>query len=350
MIFSNRPGHARGRGRGAGPGARSAAVLLAAALLVAAAAVPAGAFPDFELSLYAAVERGSPPAEGLLRFIRMVEDRLHDRVEVVFYPFSMAAHEAVADVHAGVLDMVLAPLPAFAAYVPTVHTWGLPYLFEDSRHVEAVVNGLVGRGFLQGLERAGLMGVALWDGGFRHLGTVDRPVRTVEDVEGLKLAVHSPGDAKVWEMLGAEPVSVPWSDVGSRLRAGHVDAVMATPYEMRSAGLQGALGHYSFVGYGWAGYMLAVNPWRWKDLPVSVRQTIQEAAVEVGRWVARRWEQLHEEAAAALEKEGIHLEKEPDTAAFRERVQELFADLREEPWFNSRLVNDIRAARPEGDG
>lgn len=349
MIFPGRRGR-RGRGaRRAAPGAGPAAMLLAAVLLVTAAAAPAGAFADFELSLYGAVERGSPPAEGLIRFIQLVEDRLPDRVEFVFSPFSMPAADAIADVHAGVLDVVLAPLPAFEAYVPTVHTWSLPFLFEDAGHVEAVVNGLVGRRFLQGLERAGLMGIALWHGGFRHVGTVDRPVVSVEDVEGLKLAVHGPADARVWQELGAEPVAVPWDGIGGRLQSGEVGGVTATPHEVRSAGLQGVLGHYSFAGYGWTGYMLAVNPWLWKDLPVSVRQTIQEAAVEVGRWVADRWEQVHGEAAAALAKEGVRLEREPDTAGFRERVQEIFGELRGERWFDSRLVTDIRAARPEGD-
>lgn len=344
-----------GRRRGGGTprwtasGTGPAAVLVAAALLVAALAAPAGAFPDFELSLYGAVERGSPVADGLLRFIQTVEDRLPGRIEFVFYPFTMSADDAVSDVHAGVLDVVLAPLSAFEAYAPTVRTWGLPYLFEDSRHVDEVINGPAGRTFLQGLERAGLMGIALWDGGFRHVGTVEHPVRTVDDVEGLKVAVHGPADARAWEVFGAEPVSVPWGDVRSRLEAGDVDAVVATPYQVRSAGLQGSLGHYSFIGYGWTGYMLAVNPWLWKNLPVGVRQTIHEAAMEAGRWVAQRWERVHGEAAAALEKDGVHLEREPDTAGFRELAQELFGELRDEPWFDRRLVNDIRAARADGD-
>ncbi|MFS8640296.1 MAG: hypothetical protein LOD90_05690, partial [Symbiobacteriaceae bacterium] len=132
------------------------AALLAAALLVAAAGGAAAAFADYELSIYGAVERGSPAAEGLTRFIQLVEDRTGDRVELALYPFHLPAEEAVTDLHAGALDLVLAPLSAFAAYVPTVHTWALPYLFDDSRHVEEVIYGPVGRGFLQGLERAGL--------------------------------------------------------------------------------------------------------------------------------------------------------------------------------------------------
>src|SRR5690606_21692097 len=187
-----------------------------------------------------------------------------------------------------------------------------------------------------------------WDGGFRHLATTDRPVGTLEDVEGLRLGVTDEGAAQVWAAFGAEPVMTAPGHLRAALGDGRVQGYGTTLRDLRAADPAQASVYVSLLGYAWDGYLLAVNPWVWKNLPVGIRQTIQEAALDAARWTAARWVWEEEEALRALEGAGVRFRSDPDVASFRDRAEELYRDWGEAPWFDRRLFAQIRALR-KGD-
>lgn len=76
--------------------------------------------------------------------------------------------------------------------------------------------------------------LALWANAPAVLVTKDKPVRTLEDLKGMKIRVTSKADAAFVEALGASAVAQPVSVINQNLANGVIDAVMIDPSGIRS--------------------------------------------------------------------------------------------------------------------
>ena len=89
-------------------------------------------------------------------------------------------------VRSGDLDLVIVA-PPLGDYVPEADVFYVPFLFRDYAHARAVLDGPIGQDILGKLPAHGLVGLAWTEAGFRHLANSKRPIRSPEDLKGLKL-------------------------------------------------------------------------------------------------------------------------------------------------------------------
>jgi TRAP-type C4-dicarboxylate transport system substrate-binding protein len=86
--------------------------------------------------------------------------------------------------------------------------------------------------FAQLKEKTGIVGLAWWDNGFRHMTNKIRPVNTVEDMAGINIRViPNPLFIATWTALGTNPTPLPWPELYSALENGAVDG-QETPYAL----------------------------------------------------------------------------------------------------------------------
>jgi tripartite ATP-independent transporter DctP family solute receptor len=113
---------------------------------------------------------------------------------------------------------------ALPAWVPELQVFGLPFVIRDRAHVYQVLDGPIGKEFETKLRAQGLETLGWWELGFRNMTTRNKPVRTPEDLKGLKMRVQ---EAKVWlgfmRALGALPTPIPFGELYSALQQGVVD-------------------------------------------------------------------------------------------------------------------------------
>jgi TRAP-type transport system periplasmic protein len=112
--------------------------------------------------------------------------------------------------------------------------------------------------------------------------TVKKPVKTMEDLKGLKL--RGPGViGDTVRHLGATPVPLEMGDVYEALRRGVLDGILG-PMEMLSDWKVGELEKYVTaswkVGNSHVWY-LAMNKEKWNSLPPDVQKVFTEVAAEV---------------------------------------------------------------------
>src|SRR4051812_47043768 len=67
--------------------------------------------------------------------------------------------------------------------------WDTPFLFNDAKEADTVLDGPVGDKVLAKLPEKGLVGLAYWENGFRNLTNSKRPIAKLEDLNGIKLRV-----------------------------------------------------------------------------------------------------------------------------------------------------------------
>ncbi|MEX0344644.1 MAG: TRAP transporter substrate-binding protein [Rhizobiaceae bacterium] len=156
----------------------------------------------------------------------------------------------------GVADIVFT-LPGYTGDVfPMTQVVGLPGVCDSATAcTEALLNA---RETLAKEYNAKLL--AIWANAPPVLITKDKPVRTLEDLKGMKVRVTNKSDLPIVEALGASAVAQPVNVINQNLTNGVIDAIAIGPSAIRSFKLQEPANYLTtwFPGSGSA-FVLLMN-------------------------------------------------------------------------------------------
>src|SRR3954467_2377286 len=132
--------------------------------------------------------------------------------------------DTVEQVKIGALDMVRVSTAAFHGIVPESMIPSLPFIFRDLDHFRKTMYGPQGDKILAAFEKAGFVGLALYESGARSF-YAKKPIRSVADIKGMKVRVQ-PSDlwVNLITQLGASPTPMPFAEVYTGLKTGLLDA------------------------------------------------------------------------------------------------------------------------------
>jgi tripartite ATP-independent transporter DctP family solute receptor len=100
----------------------------------------------------------------------------------------------------------------------------LPFLFTSNTHADTVLDGSIGRELLDGLEAAGIKGLAFFENGFRNFTNSKHSLLRPEDFKGLKFrTMENPVHLTSVRQLGAQAVPMSWGEVYTSLQTGVID-------------------------------------------------------------------------------------------------------------------------------
>ena len=89
----------------------------------------------------------------------------------------------------GAQEMMVGSTATLVGITAEMALWDTPFLFNNVREADAVLDGPIGQKVLDKLQDKGLVGLAYWENGFRNLTNSKRPVTRLEDLDGIKLRV-----------------------------------------------------------------------------------------------------------------------------------------------------------------
>ena len=125
-----------------------------------------------------------------------------------------------------------------------------------------------------------------------HLHTVDRQVRTLEDLQGLEVRAASQTVASMLDALGAVPVGMPVPQVYEALARGVVDGAWLPWTIMRPFRLQEVTRYHTEVALGCTLFVLTMNKARYDGLPADVRRLVDTTTgMALARRLGRIWQQ-----------------------------------------------------------
>ena len=138
--------------------------------------------------------------------------------------------------------------------------------------------------------------LAIWANQPPVLITRDKPIRTLQDLKGLKVRVTSAADAPFTEALGASAVSQPVSVINQNLTNGVIDAIAIDPSAIRSFKLFDA-GNYVTTWYPGSGsaFVLLMNKDVYNGLSDEERGWVDAAS---GDWLSMSGGAVYGKAAA----------------------------------------------------
>ncbi len=130
----------------------------------------------------------------------------------------------LAATQSGAVDMSVISGGVVSAAVPALGVFDIPFLFRDAAHAKAVAQGPVGAAIAAKFADKGLTLLALGKQGFRHITNSKRPIRTPDDLKGLKIRLI-PNEMYLmsFKALGAEAVPMEFPLVYAAMKDGRLD-------------------------------------------------------------------------------------------------------------------------------
>ena len=167
--------------------------------------------------------------------------------------------------------------------------------------------------FAELMGKSGLASLPGGNTGAQMGGWFRREIRTVADLQGLKIRIGGLG-AQVLAKLGALPQAVPGAELAAALEARRLDAAeWIGPYDDERLGLQKAAPIYHYPGFWEGGAMLHVwlNAEMWKGLPKPYRAILHGAASTVAAEIQAKYDARNPAALRRLVATGAQLRPFP---------------------------------------
>lgn len=131
--------------------------------------------------------------------------------------------DVVEQVKIGTLDMTRVSTATFHGIVSETMVPSYPFIFRDDAHFQKVIRGPVGQDILKSFEKAGYVGLCLYDAGARSMYT-KKAVTKPDDMKGLKIRViQSDLFVAMIGALGGSAIPIPTAEIYTALKTGLAD-------------------------------------------------------------------------------------------------------------------------------
>ncbi|MCX7143535.1 MAG: TRAP transporter substrate-binding protein, partial [Proteobacteria bacterium] len=250
----------------------------------------------------------TPKGKGAEHFKKLAEERTKGRVKVEVYPNSTLYRdvEEMQPLQVGAVQMLA---PTFAKLVPLgakeFELFDLPYVFANYNELHRVTQGPIGRQLLGKLENKGILGLALWDNGFKQM-SANKPLKSPDDFKGLKMRVQQGSRALELQMraMGATPQGLPLSEVAKAVQAGVIDGTENPLSNFYTQKIYEVQKYLTLSDHGYLGYAVIVNKKFWDGLPPDIRATLEGAMKDTTTLVNDIAKKENDDALEAVKKSG----------------------------------------------
>ena len=215
--------------------------------------------------------------------------------------------DTVEQVKIGALDMVRVNTASFHGIVPESMIPSLPFLFRDLSHFRKTMYGPQGDKILGAFERAGFIGLALYESGARSIYAT-KPIKSLVDVKGLKIRVQ-PSD--LWVSLvtamGASATPMPFAETYTGLKTGLIDAAENNYPSYEETKHFEPAPVYSETMHSMGPEVLVFSKKVWDTLSKGDQAAIRKAAKDSVPYYVSLWEAKEREAKASVVKNGARI-------------------------------------------
>lgn len=259
-------------------------------------------------------------------FTQELEKAAPGKWKIDLYPSSQlgGAAEMIESVQLGSLELS-GPASSFVAnYVPEYGVWDMPYLFRDTAHVDAVMDGEIGQQIGNLAEKANIKFLSWWEVGFRCLANNKRAVNSVDDVKGLRLRVMSNEiHQALFSALGADPVPMSLSDAYIANQNGTIDG-QDNPLHSFIANSTFEVCHYIAVtNHVYTPLPVSMSMTAWNSMSAEDQATFAGCMKTSTQYQRKITREASAKAAEELTEKGCEITR-PDIAAFADKMQAVY--------------------------
>lgn len=259
---------------------------------------------------------------AMTEFAKQVEEETDGRIQVRILPNGQlgSENENMEQLMAGVISMTKVSAPGLATYNESYHTFGLPYIFDDTEDFYHVMDSQEMQDFFLSSEDDGFVTLTYYTSGARSFYTKNKAIRTPEDLKGLKIRVQDmKSQTDMLNALGGIPVAMSYGDVYTSLQTGIIDGTENNETAL-TTGKHGEICKvYSTDQHAMIPDVMVMSAKVWNTISPEDQQIILEAAHASTESHKIAWDAAIEEAIEeASTTMGVEFVNDVDKDAFRE--------------------------------
>jgi len=252
-----------------------------------------------------------------------IKKRTNDQVKLDYYPASQLGNttEQMDSVAAGTIDIMIIGCNLMGRMGKYWIIDSLPFVFKDAEHRKAYnssdLNEIRKK---QILETHGIRIIAQNWYRTPHVLITTKPVRTVEDVKGLKMRVpEARGQYLGWKELGMRPATITWGEVYLALKQGVVEGVSSAFELIPEMKFHEVAPYITMLNTERSYDNVMMNNNSYMNLPENLRDILDKVFSEAGQLYEKMsWDKYYK-ILQTLPKEGAQI-LFLDTNPFREKV------------------------------
>jgi tripartite ATP-independent transporter DctP family solute receptor len=251
-----------------------------------------------------------PQGLGAEKFAELVGQRSGNKIKVKLYPSGQLGGEVqvVSSLQGGTIEMSAMATPQLVGNIKEFAALDLPFLFNNEKEVDAVVDGPVGKQYLDRLPAKGLVGLSWFEHGFRNLTNSKRPVTKLEDIQGLKLRVQQNAVAiDTFNALGANAVPMSFTELYSALEQKAVDGQENPFSSIETAKFFEVQKYVSVTKHNYTPLILLASKKFWDTLSPDEARILKDAALEAAVYQRRVNREFNEKSLQALKAAGMQV-------------------------------------------
>lgn len=212
------------------------------------------------------------------------------KVRVDIYPAEQLGgeRELLEAVMLGTVQMTSCSETVFASFVPELFVLSLPWAFINEQATFNFWDGPFGKKINDKIrEKMGVEVIGYGALGFRHFTNSKRPIRTPDDMVGLKFRVREvPTEVASIRALGGDATPITWGETHSALQSGVVDGQENPVSTIVYGKLYEVQKHVSLDGHIYTTHLVVANQKFYNSLPAASRQALN-LAVKNSTYVSR---------------------------------------------------------------
>ncbi|MBM7622656.1 TRAP transporter substrate-binding protein [Sporohalobacter salinus] len=272
--------------------------------------------------------------KALEKWKQMVEKRSDGRIKMELYHSSQLGddREMMEALQLGTQEVTCPSTAPIGEFVSEFKVFDLPFLFPNNETADYVLDSKIGQNLLKKLEDKGMIGLAYWENGFRHLTNSKRAVKTPADVKGLKArTMENPMHLAAWREMGANPTPMAFGELFSAMQQGVVDGQenpWGTIYLQNFYEVQD---YVTNTGHVYSPFVLMISKKFYDKLPKDLQKMLKETAKEVKDYQRRINREMNAEYREKLkDKMNVTILSAEEKQPFKEAVQPVYDKYKDE--------------------
>jgi tripartite ATP-independent transporter DctP family solute receptor len=284
------------------------------------------------------------------RFAELVRLKTNGAVTIEVFP-SEQLGKAVTQIDSTIVgnqDIYIGGNVEFERFSPALRVLGLNYAIPSQEQFRKILRSPLWQEiFVDPLDKVGLAVLASdWERGPYRVLVSTRPVRSFDDLRGLKLRI-APLDTwrRSWTALGAQVVVLAWTDVYLALKQGLVEAVTSPIDLVWPMKFTEVAKYVTRTDEYWGLLTVVMNKRKFQELKPDHRRALADAAAQAGReYMDRARKQVAWDMVRMKREHGVQFIT-MDLRPGIERMRPVIAELEREGFIPPGLYARLQAVR-----
>ncbi|MGY9046734.1 hypothetical protein P775_16645 [Puniceibacterium antarcticum] len=252
--------------------------------------------------------------------------------------------QATQAVRSGLQEAVLTSSSPLVGMVPALGVFDLPFLFRTPQEAYTIMDGPFGDTLNEKLDAVGLVNLGYWENGFRNMSNSQRPIKTWEDFEGMKVRVMQNNIfLDTFDNFGANATPMSFGEVFSALETKAIDA-QENPYvTIDTSKFYEVQSYLSETKHAYTPFLFLFSKAIFNSYTPEEQQALRDCTT-VGRDVEREAiQELNKESLEKMEKAGLKYNTiaPADQDAMLEKSQVVYEKHKDE--IGADIVDDVQA-------